>query len=236
HLDEVIRHWVQDNKQEKLIADSQVNIPPEHEHASTESGDYQSAYNREIAGLDMNVGIQRFGKSSYIEILRSYVTHTPTLLDILKKADSDNLNNYATHVHGIKGSSRGIGAFSVGDAAEALENAAKAGNIDFVNNNNKDFIQMVETLVSDINGFLNDVLPQSNKPKKDKPEREILAKLMTACAKYDMDGVDTTMAEIDAYDYESDDGLICWLRENVSLTNFTQIQEKLLLLTERETL
>jgi len=56
----------------------------------------------------------------------------------------------------------------------------------------------------------------------------LLEKLVTACAKYDVDEVDTAMVETDAYEYNSNDGLASWLRENVSLTIFSRIHEKLL--------
>jgi len=71
--------------------------------------------------------------------------------------------------------------------------------------------------------------------KKDGLDTELLVeKLMNACAKYDMDGFGTMMAE--TYKHKSDDGFARWLRENVSLTDFTQIYEKLLNLTEYETI
>ena len=42
-----------------------------------------------------------------------------------------------------------------------------------------------------------------------------------------MDGVDEAMEEIEGFDYEADDGLSEWLRDNVDRMNFMQIKEKL---------
>jgi hypothetical protein len=38
---------------------------------------------------------------------------------------------------------------------------------------------------------------------------------------------DAAMAEIEQYQYLSDDGLAVWLRENVDVINFQQIAERL---------
>jgi len=114
----------------------------------------------------------------------------------------------------------------VGDKAEALEKAAKDGNIAFIRSNNSEFVEAAEKLCADIQDMLN-TIPQKSKPIKDKPERETLLKLLAACEAFDMDGVDTAMEEIETYDYQGDDGLAAWLRENVALMNFRQIMEKL---------
>ena len=42
-----------------------------------------------------------------------------------------------------------------------------------------------------------------------------------------MDGADAAMAEIEAYEYDSDDGLAVWLRQNIDQMNFSQIKERL---------
>ena len=55
----------------------------------------------------------------------------------------------------------------------------------------------------------------------------MLKKLLTACAEYDMDGVDGIMEELESCEYESGGELVLWLRENVDKMNFTQIKEKL---------
>jgi hypothetical protein len=53
---------------------------------------------------------------------------------------------------------------------------------------------------------------------------------MAACKAYDMDGVDAAMAELESYEYESDDGLAAWLKDNVTRMNFEQVTTRLLAL------
>jgi len=231
-LDRVFKPWARGREQKNMLYGSQKNLSGSDEHVSRGIGTQQTSA-KTIAGLNVDEGIERFGnKEIYAEVLRSYVDNTPPLLDLLRNPTRDNLDKYAIHVHGVKGSSYGISAFTVGHKAETLENAAKAGDFDFVCNNNNDFINSVETLMSNIVDILDEMKPRLDKPKKDKPDRELLAKLMAACTKYDMDEVNSLMAEIYAYEYESDDGLVPWLRENVSLTNFAEIREKLSILID----
>jgi hypothetical protein len=160
-------------------------------------------------------------------VLSSYAANTRPLFKTLAEVNKDNLADYAITTHGIKGASWGICAGPVGDKAELLEKAAKEGDIGFVMINNAAFIEAVENLVTDIENMLDKISAENQKPKKDKPDREVLSKLLVACKAYDMDGVDAAITEIESCKYESDDGLVVWLRENVDLMNFPQIMEKL---------
>jgi HPt (histidine-containing phosphotransfer) domain-containing protein len=163
----------------------------------------------------------------YLQVMASYAVNTRLLLEKAKKVNKDNLADYGIIVHGIKGSSRNICAEALGDKAEALENAADEGNLDFILNNNASFIEDAEKLICELDRFLKSRAEENPKPKKDKPESDLLKQLMAACEKYDMDGVDAAMTEIDSFEYSCDDGLADWLRENVNLMNFCEIQDKI---------
>ena len=141
--------------------------------------------------------------------------------------DRENLFDYAVVIHGLKGSSRGIYANPVGDFAEQLEKAAKSGDFEFVQNNNKDFIELVSTLIGDIKAFFVSLDEARPKPIKAKLEKESMERLSVACDTYDMDSVDELMAEITSYQYVEDDDLVGWLVENARQTNFPEIVEKL---------
>jgi CheY-like chemotaxis protein/HPt (histidine-containing phosphotransfer) domain-containing protein len=223
-LDAVIRQWVRDKEQEKrpLVSDG---TPEQHGG----SGFARRAPGPGIAGLDMEKGIERFGgdEDSYFDVLRSYVVNTPPLLEEAKTVSKEILADYAITVHGIKGSSRGIVANEVGDQAEALENAAKSNNYDFVSAKNPALLESTWRLITDIQRVLDTIREEKPKQKKDKPDREMLNMLLAACEKYDMDAVDAAITEIAAYEYASDDGLAVWLKENVEQMNFQQIIEKL---------
>jgi len=238
-LDAVVREWVRDAEKEKQLADKLVEVGGEKvldarkgEDRRQVSGDRRGGhgepvFEKKIDAVDIDKGMRRFGKDwkIYVKILHSFANSIRPLLEKIRVVTRDNLADYAITVHGIKGSSRSICADSIGDHAEMLEKAAKEGDIDFVIANNPAFIAAVEKLLNDLEKAL---VPVSiSKPKKDKPEQEKLDRLLAACSAFNIDKADAVMEEIEIYEYESDDGLVPWLRENVSEANFTQITERL---------
>jgi hypothetical protein len=183
----------------------------------------------QLDGVDIQKGLEHFGYDvgSFINVLRSYAVNTLPLLDSIGNVNKNNLTDYAIIVHGIKGSSRGICAEAVGAMAEKLENAAKREDIDFVTINNAPFIEAARLLIKDITDKLEKMALNNPKPKKDKPDGEVLSKLFSACKDYNMDAADAAMEEMEKFQYESDDGLANWLRENVEMMNFSRIVERL---------
>ena len=182
-----------------------------------------------IDGIDVQQGLRRFGgdEETYRDILRSYATHTRPILERLGHVDTNGLADYAIGVHGIKSSSQGVGALSLGAQAEELEEAAKSGDIDFVNAKNPGFLEAAERLVSAIEETLMAREAGSVKPVKARPDAELLKRLAAACDSYDMDEVDETMKKLSSYDYDADDGLALWLTENVSHLNFSAVVKRL---------
>lgn len=188
-----------------------------------------------IDTLDIKKGISNFGgdKKSYMKILASFAANTPPLFEKIKHinadylADKKNLSSYDTTVHGIKGASKSICAIAMADTAEALERAAKSGNVDFILKNNDSFIKNTEKFIVDLDKMLKEADSENPKPKKDKPDSLVLSRLLAACESYDIDEVDAAMEEIESYSYENDDGLALWIKKNVKQLNFKEIVEKL---------
>ena len=139
----------------------------------------------------------------------------------------DDLENYATIVHGIKGSSGGICADECANVAEALEKAALSGDYDYIIANNAHLLIKVQRLVADINEVLNNLSIEDKKPKKNKPDSKTLNKLLRACKDYEMSNVDAALDELEIFDYKTDNDLIVWLRENVEQMNFDEIIKRL---------
>ena len=239
-LDAVIRQWVRDKEQEKQLFDRQIAMDGSAV-SDARSGRERRAASDRRSGLDrrhfgklyyeLNVGkgIERFGgdKETYLEVLRSFAVNTRPLLEKVKEVSRESLTDYVISTHGIKGSSRGIFAEEVGDRAAALEKAANAGDFDFVSENNPKFIEAVELLLADLDDTLQKIDEKNPKPKKSEPCPEMLAKILAACRKYDMDGADAAMVELEHYEYASGDELISRLRENVDEANFARIIEEL---------
>ncbi|MDR1745457.1 MAG: response regulator, partial [Planctomycetota bacterium] len=235
-LDEVIRSFVRDRKgeegpigEEKTAGEGSVK----RENAAAEKNGEKSGrafrdFGSGIAGLNVSSGLERFGgEKTFMRILRSYAVNTKSLVESIRTVDTGNLAAYATTIHGIKGSSRNICALPLGDRAEALERAAKSGDADFVIRNNPAVIETVETLIREIEAALLAVEKANPRPRKAAPEVGILLRLRDACDDFDFDGIESAMEEIDLYEYEADDGLAAWLRENVLKMNFASISDRL---------
>jgi HPt (histidine-containing phosphotransfer) domain-containing protein len=239
-LDATIQEWVRNKELEKNLADNhQINIgeqiitdrrnEKDRRKGERRSGFDRRIFGRGIAGLDIGKGLKRFNgnKDSYIDILRSYTINIPPLLNTAVKVEKENLSDYAIIVHGIKSSCRSIGADTLGGKAEALEKAAKENDLDFVIANNALFINEAEKLIGELNNMFQYMFPEKTKPKKDRPDTEALGRLLSACQAFDIDKADAAMAELTAWDYDCDDGLVTWLSENVSQLNYAPITEKL---------
>ena len=234
-LDSVIREWVRDKELEKKLkqANAEGTAIPEPT-VEQQDGIKKTGYDKliltgKITGLDMTKGLDIFGGNvdTYLYVLGSYVTNTKKLLDKTQLAANENLTDFAIHIHGIKSSNRAIGASLLGDKAEALENAAKESNIDFVMKNYASFHEDMVKLIGGLEEYLLEIAPENIKQKKDSPDPEMLKKILAACEAYDMDGVDEAMGVIEAYEYSSDNGLVVWLRENIKQMNFRQIKDRL---------
>ena len=111
--------------------------------------------------------------------------------------------------------------------AEELERAAKGGDYDFVQAHNVAFIEVARKLVKDIEVILKQIELNNPKEKKKQPEKETLDRLRDACVQHEMDTVDSIIAELVSFEYESGDDLVAWLRDNAEQMNYTEMVEKL---------
>jgi HPt (histidine-containing phosphotransfer) domain-containing protein len=236
-LDAVIREWVRDKEMEKKMADEQIATefqaedtqkPQSGQSCKKKAIDW-AAFDLDESGVDFIEGIGRFGgdEEAFLQVLRSYTINTPRIIEEIRDVTGETLKNYAIALHGIKGSSRAICAESIGTKAEALEKAAKAGNLDFVKANNGGFIKDLENFTGVLEKLFAKIDSENSRPKKDKPENDALLKLLAACKAYNMDGVDVAMEEIEQYQYESGGELAAWLRQNADMMNFAEMTEKL---------
>ncbi len=212
-LDAVLRRWVRDKNLETDLADTEEGTV---ENGKSLLGDVT------VNGLDMTKALSRFNgdEAVLIDVLRSYAAGTRPLLKKLRDC-TDNLEEYAITVHGIKGSSYGICAQGVGKAAEKLELAAKAGNS--VTDGHETFEKLTENLLDDIENALAAIGGGQEKPLATAPDPVLLKELRRACEAFDMDSVDAAMELLESFRYESGEDLIRWLREQIDNMAFEEI-------------
>jgi signal transduction histidine kinase/CheY-like chemotaxis protein len=166
-MDVVLNAWVRDAEREKThlakLAETGGQTSAGPATGGTASADAPEATRTpasppaslaalRIDGLDVEDALRRFGgkESIYRTILRSFTAGLPAMLESLRDCDADGLPDYTITVHGIKGSCRNIGAKALGDEAEALEAAAKAGDLSTVRADTDALIAGAERLLADI--------------------------------------------------------------------------------------
>jgi signal transduction histidine kinase/CheY-like chemotaxis protein len=247
-LDSVIRQWVRDKKLEEAMADKHILVNGEPvldmrtgvdrrvletrrsgKDRRRESRSEQFQESRitkwQISGLKLTDAMNKFGsEETLLHVLHVFAEDTPKLLAQIRQVTRENLRDYMVIVHGIKGSCRGIFAESLANLADKLEQAAREERYDYVAAHNAEFIDNTEALLASLQKMLK---AETQKEKKEAPDYKILADLLEASKRFDIDGVDCAMAELDQYEYETDAELIRWLRETIKVMGFQDVAERL---------
>jgi signal transduction histidine kinase/CheY-like chemotaxis protein/HPt (histidine-containing phosphotransfer) domain-containing protein len=227
-MDQILNRFVRDKeKEEKLRGAPEVPAAPEVPGEKETAGFFSDLNNK---GINTVNGLARFenDRESYIRVLRSFVTHSVGQIETAKTVA--DLDSYRIAVHSLKGSGRGIGAEELGDMAEKLEKAATDGDTDFINTNNKNFIEVTGTLVNDIKDFLKTAAPgdpNDGKPQRETVDPETKKKILQACEDYDINTLKQCIKAIDAYRYPSCPDLAEWLREQTGKSNFDVIRKRM---------
>jgi signal transduction histidine kinase/CheY-like chemotaxis protein len=185
-----------------------------------------------VEGVDLVDGLNRLGgdENLYLEVVEAFVRFTGKILDNIKEPPTqEGLKDYAIQVHGIKGSSLNIGASAVGSQAEALEHAAKAGDLETVLEGHNRFLDAAERLVAEFQGFLDFAKPtgEGERERLKAPPKELLLKIKDAADSFDADIMEETLSELENYEYDSGQELVAWLREEVDNLEYDLIAERL---------
>jgi len=237
-LNTILNKYVRDKQSAEVIDNARIHYQDKTKPDTPSETDPVKSYllNEIIEGLDIQKGLNKFDNDVYfyLRVLRAYTSSIHSAFDIINNPGEDNLVNYRINVHGIKGTSLDICAAETGAAAKQLEDAASSGDLEFIKKNNPGFIKNITEFVSKIENMLAALDALNQKPKKDKPDKEMLKRLLDACVKYDMDEADAAMEEMEKYQYSADDGLVSWLRENIDIVNFDEAAGKINSLFETE--
>jgi hypothetical protein len=182
-----------------------------------------------VEGLDAEKGLERFGGDgkSYMDSLCFYAVYIPSLLAAVRTVDP--LEDYAITLRGIKGSSYGISADAVGQWAEKLEHAAKAGDLALIEAENDRFAGRAEKFITDLTGFLGCLERNLPRPHKPAPDPTLLKKIRNAAEDYDINELDRAIKELERYIYKLDADLAPWLREQIEKSEFEEITKRLML-------
>lgn len=107
-------------------------------------------------GIDMDEGLEYCAgmEEFYFEVLKEYADTPLDENELQGLIDIRDFKEYRTRVHGVKSSSKTVGAMEVSYLAEKLESAAKEENIGFILENHAGFIQEYKKVISGLNEIL----------------------------------------------------------------------------------
>jgi signal transduction histidine kinase/CheY-like chemotaxis protein len=229
-LDAIMRKFVRDKQSEETLK-SVEGAPPDgkQDRAGIVSGMLEKT---RINGVDIGSGMRRFNNNPdvYLRVIKSFTQNTPKHLENLRTVTEANLGEYATLVHGVKGSCYGISADHAGRMAETLEIAAKSGDFARVMAGNETFIRRVEELLAQLGALLEstDGVKEPGEAKSlPEPDRALLEKLLRASADYDIDAMRDAMEELESCSYDTGADLVAWLKDQLVNFAYDEIRERL---------
>jgi len=163
-----------------------------------------------IEGLDTEKGIAMTGgkKEQYITMLSFfYKDGLKKIEEIRASLEAENINLYAIYVHALKSATAIIGSEKLSQTAKALENAAKNEDIDFIYSNNCAFLADFESILYNINVFLEERAKKSNKKLIDMELLELeLSNLKTGLENFDPELINSAAVTLQDFTHSGDIG------------------------------
>jgi CheY-like chemotaxis protein len=184
-----------------------------------------------VEGVDFTAAMRLYGNSgaAYIQILKSFVTHTPPLLEKMD-THTESLPDYAIEAHGLKGTCNVICAKETADLAQELEFVSKEGKLDLIERKHGELRRMALDLTERLKGLLDaweaGLSPEA-KEEREEPERALLVRLSAAAGQFHSTEIDEILGELERYHYERGSDLILWLREQAENFDYEAMRERL---------
>jgi signal transduction histidine kinase/CheY-like chemotaxis protein len=227
-LDAMVNTWVRNKDLERKAGRYETAAPEAADPAAAPSKDVCLEAFATLPGFDAANAFAKFGgeTESFVSILQSYVKNTPPLLDELRGVNETNLPAYAITVHGVKGSSRGICADDIGRDAEALELAAKKGNLGFVLTNNAAFLEKTAGFIDELRAALDRVAREGEtreRAQRPAPDAALLEALAAAAAAFDVETAEAVLTQMEAFDYAEGGELVEELRDQLDRGDFAAL-------------
>lgn len=170
-LGRIMTSWIDKSKQLENNSDEQEalsNPKIENDIAVSEEmeqiSDLEKAI-REVPQIDVNKGLFNCANDFNVlfSVIEVYVKSSKGVLDRIEKSLSEgDLPSYAIEVHGLKSSSRSIGADELGELFYKLELESKASNREYVDANN-------DAVIAEYKQFIDNIKEKiaENKPEPD---------------------------------------------------------------------
>ncbi|MGN0292351.1 MAG: ATP-binding protein [Lachnospiraceae bacterium] len=158
--------------------------------------------------IDCVEGIKNIGGNleKYNELLRVYNLEMVQILEVLPDLADEDLEAFKIKVHGIKGSSRNIGAEQLSRDALQLEEWAKEGKKEEILGRLDDFLKELDVVMTRIDSYLKEVFESTQRDGDFLPELELTSvyAILRALSEFDMDEVEEELKELYKNRYTDD--------------------------------
>jgi CheY-like chemotaxis protein len=234
-LDMILNQWVRNKQSEETLKEAETQAMDRTQNSvSSSENDTEGKWLLEhsVEGIDFTAALILYGNkgSAYMPILKSFVTHTPPLLEKMNEDLETSPSDYLIKVHGLKGTCNAIGAAETGALARELEFGMKEVNIKLVKYRNGELMEKAGNLTEGLKKFLDEweaSRPAENKERRMEPDRELLKRLSEATAAFNSNETEEALGELEQYRYERGDELIRWLREQAENFDYDAIHQRL---------
>ena len=226
-LDAIINRWCRVRTGLALSADDETQTADTDENTRTRQA---VSLQIEIDGLDVEKALEflDFDHEIYLDTIKTFVLAFGDIREKLEASFAEkDLHAYSIGVHGLKSNFRMVGAFELGKDAETLEAEARGGNWDFVEKNHGYFLVSAELMLKNIDEKIKEHEVANPKDLRTDFDKAVFSKLIEACRKSDIDGIDSAMKELESFRYEGKAAAdLEFLRKEVLNMSFKKILEK----------
>jgi HPt (histidine-containing phosphotransfer) domain-containing protein len=236
-LDIILNQWIRNKQNEETLKEAEIQAADQAQRRNSvfsSENDEEGKWllKRSVEGIDFATALIPYGNkgAAYIPILKSFVTHTPPLLEKMLKDLEASPADYLIEVHGLKGTCNAIGAVETGELARELEFGMKEGNIKMVKSRNGELMEKARGLTEGLKKLLDEWetnQPAENKEGRTEPDRELLKILSEATATFNSNATEEALEKLEQYRYERGDNLIRWLREQAENFDYDAMHRQL---------
>jgi PAS domain S-box-containing protein len=234
-LNTVLNQWIRDKQNEETLKEAESQAMERTQESNSPLGNDGEAkwlLGHPIEGIDFAMALLLYGNSgaAYMPILKSFITHTPPLLEKMNKDLETSPSDYLIEVHGLKGTCNAIGAVETGALARELEFGMKEGNVNMVKSRNGELVEKAGKLTERLKRLFDEWTasrPADNKERRAEPDRALLKKLSEATAAFNSNETEEALGELERYRYERGEEFVQWLREQAENFDYDAIHKRL---------
>ena len=218
-LEEMLMRFIPDSKilpPDAETGEALKNAVPETKEPETAASGEESCDNSSFGKLsildgkrvDVKQGIINSGdQDMYIPVLKVFYDSIVSTADGLDELyHSENYKEYTIKVHALKSSAKIIGAMPLGEEAQKLENAGKAGDAEYIKGHHDAFIKEYRSFYEMISPIFADEKKGVSRAEADEDlMKDVYAELYNAADKMDTEMLECVFEDMDGYGIPAED-------------------------------